>query len=495
MRSDPIAPERDRGVAGPRARHGSRHGSEFVSALERVSREIRDPVAKLRFIRGSLARYETQDRMVRTVPWAPIRRVLYRWLSLEGLRHLFTANPLGSLAVSGSARASLALSRAMALTLPLLAAGAAVAGVYRLSRSSALTVAAPTAAAVAPMPLPVAPAEEERPQGPVVPMASIVPAGLAPAAIWMVEKGDRWEQYSNGLRIDTTYATDFARREYRVFDESGNLDPAVRATPVGLLFHTSESDVWPLEAEYNENLRDSSHRLLRYVQRNHLYHYVIDRFGRVYRIVNESAKANHAGFSVWADDGHVYLNLNHAFIGISFETRWDGGKALPITQAQFAAGRNLSDYLRQRYAISPSMCVTHGLTSVNPKKHLIGHHMDWARGFPFEAFGLPDQYVRPAPSVALFGFGYDGDFLKVLDRPWDGVRKAEDTLSKEASRRGLAVEALRRERQSAFDRWIEEQQKDEDARAALPVERRRARAPEAGAIRGAAFTAGKTGLE
>ena len=38
--------------------------------------------------------------------------------------------------------------------------------------------------------------------------------------------------------------------------------------------------------------------------------------------------------------------------------------------------------------------MTHGLTSVNPKKHLIGHHLDWARGFPFEAFGLPDQYQR-----------------------------------------------------------------------------------------------------
>ena len=71
------------------------------------------------------------------------------------------------------------------------------------------------------------------------------------------------------------------------------------------------------------------------------------------------------------------------------------------------------------------MCVTHGLTSVNPKKHLIGHHMDWARGFPFEAFGLPDQYERPAPSVALFGFGYDDDFLKVLGEPWPGVREAE----------------------------------------------------------------------
>ena len=50
--------------------------------------------------------------------------------------------------------------------------------------------------------------------------------------------------------------------------------------------------------------------------------------------------------------------------------------------------------------------------------------MDWARGFPFEAFGLPDQYQRAAPSVALFGFGYDEDFLKVMDKPWPGVAEA-----------------------------------------------------------------------
>ena len=48
----------------------------------------------------------------------------------------------------------------------------------------------------------------------------------------------------------------------------------------------------------------------------------------------------------------VYLNLNHAFLGVSFETRWEGGQALPITQAQFATGRNLTDFLRQRYEIA-----------------------------------------------------------------------------------------------------------------------------------------------
>jgi hypothetical protein len=230
--------------------------------------------------------------------------------------------------------------------------------------------------------------------------------------------------------------------------------------PVGLLFHTSESDVWPLEASFNESLRDSSQRLLRYVARNRLYHYVIDRFGRVYRAVNEESKANHAGFSVWEHGDDVHLNLNHAFLAVSFETRWEGGRALPITQAQLAAGRGLSDHLRQKYDIQPEMCVTHGLTSVNPRKHLIGHHMDWARGFPFEVFGLPDQYERQPPSVALFGFGYDDDFTKVME-PWKGVRDAEAALAREAAHRGLSTSDVRRERQDLYDRWLAEQSRDD----------------------------------
>jgi hypothetical protein len=109
------------------------------------------------------------------------------------------------------------------------------------------------------------------------------------------------------------------------------------------------------------------------------------------------------------------------------------------------------------------MCVTHGLTSVNPKKHLIGHHMDWARGFPFAVFGLPDQYQREAPSVALFGFDYDDDFLKVLDQPWPGVRAAEAELSREAARQHRGVEDVRYDRQSAYDHWIEKQQGVDEA--------------------------------
>jgi hypothetical protein len=230
--------------------------------------------------------------------------------------------------------------------------------------------------------------------------------------------------------------------------------------PVGIVYHTSESDIWPLEESFNEKLRDSSQNLLRYLKRNKVYHYLIDRFGQVFRVVEETGRANHAGASVWSAGDRVYLNLNGPTIGVSFETRWEGGRALPITRAQFEAGRRLTDYLRDKWSIEAAMCVTHGLASVNPRKHLIGHHLDWARGFPFEALGLPDQYRRAAPAVALFGFGYDERFLEVMGEPWPGVRAAEAQVEDEAAAAGRTVDALRRERARTYDLWLDEQAKD-----------------------------------
>jgi hypothetical protein len=108
------------------------------------------------------------------------------------------------------------------------------------------------------------------------------------------------------------------------------------------------------------------------------------------------------------------------------------------------------------------MCVTHGLTSVNPRKHLIGHHVDWARGFPFAAFGLPDQYAVPSPAVALFGFDHDEVFAAAVGEPWPGVAEAERQIAAEAERQGLPSETVRRERTEIYDRWFAEQAKDAD---------------------------------
>lgn len=416
--------------------------------------DVDDPVAKLKRLRGSLGKYQGMDRAISAIPVPPVRRALYgRLVPVEGIRHLSGAHDLTHPALP-RARPRRRLSPGLALFGLALIGGAFFWTMRQEKERTA--AAAPTVPAVEPSkaePTTAAVAEE---------LPSLSDA-VVPQSVWLVEKGQDWEQYSNGLRIDTTYTIAGDPRAFRVFDRKSGIQPTVYREPVGLLFHTSESDIWPLDPANNENLRVSSQRLLRYVQRIKAYHYLVDRFGRVFRVVDQGSKANHAGNSIWADGNAVYLSLNNAFLGVCFETRWEGGRALPITQAQLTAGRNLTDYLRHQFKIVPEMCVAHGLTSVNPKKRLIGHHVDWARGFPFGAFGLPDQYVRPAPSVALFGFGYDDKFLAVMGEPWQGVRMAEISLAEEATRMGRPLESLRQEKQALYDRWVDEQARADGA--------------------------------
>jgi hypothetical protein len=469
------------------------HGPEFAAALSALSRDIHDPVAKLRFLRESLVRYRDVDEAVRSLPTSPLRRLLFNLFGLDGLqRGVRVLDALKRTAASTRARAR----AAAAVAIVLVAAGTLALTWRRARPAPPATTAAPAAASDVHAATPAFPPPAPKPAAPMAETASSAEGAPAPGEVWLVERGDGWEQYSNGLRIDTSNAVDHAPRSFRVFEPGLGLRDELFARPAGILFHTSESDVWPLEAGYNENLRDSSQRLLRYIRREKLYNYLVDRFGRAYRVVPDEQRANHAGFSIWEAEGRVYLNLNNSFLGICFESRWEGGRALPITAAQLAAGRALTDALRQRWGIGPEMCVTHGLTSVNPRKHYIGHHVDWARGFPFAAFGLPDHYRRPAPSVALFGFGYDGDFLKAVGEPWEGVRSAEADLEQEAQRRGTSVEKVRRERQRLYDDWLAAQARDEAGTRvvrAARAGRRRAAGFGPGAAPGSRLTRGTGG--
>jgi hypothetical protein len=435
-----------------------------IAALDTRSRSIRGPVEKLRFLRRSLERYEALDARLQAVPGAPLRWLAYQLTGVEEVRTLFSANPWGALdppprhAPPLPRRARRAMN--VAAVLLVAAAGLALASYPRPRRWTPV-------AAASPRPTPAA-AETFDPL-----------RGVEPARIWMVDSGPKFELYSNGLRIDTTWSVAGDPRRYRVFEARTGMGTEVLDRPVGIVYHTSESDIWPLEESFNEKLRDSSQNLLRYLKKNKVYHYLIDRFGQVFRVVEETTKANHAGASVWSAGDRIYLNLNGPTIGVSFETRWEGGRALPITRAQFEAGRSLTDYLRDKWSIEAAMCVTHGLASVNSKKHLIGHHLDWARGFPFEALGLSDQYRRASPAVALFGFGYDEQFLAVMGEPWPGVGDAEQQLDNDAAAAGRSADDLRRERARTYDLWLDEQAKDAEMaekaeKAAAPARRRTA---------------------
>ena len=280
------------------------------------------------------------------------------------------------------------------------------------------------------------------------PIPRMEPA-LAPAAdVWPVEKNSHFDIYSNGLRIENRYAVSHRPRTYVAFinDNSEGTGGERRSDPAGIVYHTTESLQAPFESSQNNLLKRVGESLLDYVRRRRCYNFLIDRFGRVFRIVSESDAADHAGHSVWADDRHFYVNLNDSFIGISFEAQTGAGETLTIAgSAQVRAAAMLTEMLRSRYKIPASNCVTHAQVSVNPSNMQIGYHVDWASSFPFEKMGLPDNYATPSPAVSLFGFAFDASYEQRAGvRLAAGAVEAESGLMERARKAHLSLAAYRK---------------------------------------------------
>lgn len=277
------------------------------------------------------------------------------------------------------------------------------------------------------------------------------PPALAPAAsppeVWLVEKSADSETYSNGLRIENRSAVANHARSYAAFPAGGEPAGAERRSePAGIVFHTTQSRQAPFEARQNPVLKRLGESLLDYVRRRRAYNFLIDRFGRVHRVVAESDAANHAGHSVWADGQWLYVNLNESFLGVSFEAETEAeGAGAAASPAQVRAAAMLVEMLRARYKIAAVNCVTHAQVSVNPSNMRVGYHTDWASGFPFEQLGLPDNYARPLAALVEFGFEYDPAFLRWAGtRLQTGAELAEETVRKRAAGAGLRLPAYRK---------------------------------------------------
>jgi hypothetical protein len=268
------------------------------------------------------------------------------------------------------------------------------------------------------------------------------------AHVWLIDQTKDFEIYSNGLRIDDRYAVSADPRvSYQVYRRSA-IDPAQpewRSAPAGIVYHTTESDQARFEEDETSKLKRIGKGVLSYVQQHHAYHFLIDRFGQVFRVVKESDLADHAGMSIWADNSVLYVNLNSSFFGVAFETQTQSGQELPSANpAQIHSARVLTEMLRGKYHIPESNCVTHAQVSVNPGNMLIGYHTDWAGNFPFLEVGLSDNYTTPPPSIYAFGFDYDPEFVHHTGvRLWEGLALADDEMRTQAAARGLAVAKYR----------------------------------------------------
>jgi hypothetical protein len=137
----------------------------------------------------------------------------------------------------------------------------------------------------------------------------------------------------------------------------------------------------------------------------------------------------------------VYINLNHSFLGVSFEARTDDiDKGCYLSPAQIHSARLLVEMLVKKYKIPLANCVTHAQVSVDPDSMVIGHHTDGSGDFPFEELGIPDNYSLPIPSLFAFGFDFNAAYLmKTGPRMWKGVLLANEQLRREANSRHLTV--------------------------------------------------------
>jgi N-acetyl-anhydromuramyl-L-alanine amidase AmpD len=284
---------------------------------------------------------------------------------------------------------------------------------------------------------------------------------LSNEKVWLSRTEGEYEKWSNGCSISTKYETGNHPRAYykipRGLESDGDQESN---TIVGIVYHTPESSMVDFIPDNNKAIQKGSRGLLEYVRDNKKYNYMIDRIGGIYRIVRDDHAAIHAGESLWADAKNTYVLLNESFLGVCFESKYDGATSLEqiLTKAQIISGRLLTEVLRSKYGIDDANCTTHGLVAVDPEKMMIARHHDWVHFFPFEMMGLSNKYkVRP-PNMTDYGFTYDEDILakKLGHKLWEGASTAEEEFNRRAELARVSPDELRRKLR---DRYISQRNK------------------------------------
>jgi len=104
-------------------------------------------------------------------------------------------------------------------------------------------------------------------------------------------------------------------------------------------------------------------------------HYMVDRDGKIYQLVNDSKRAWHAGKS---ELHGVPTDVNSRSIGIEIVN--DGGGKTPYTDAQYKALTQLVGYLKQEYKVPMNNLVGHKDVAVpKGRKNDPSANFDWNR--------------------------------------------------------------------------------------------------------------------
>lgn len=173
-------------------------------------------------------------------------------------------------------------------------------------------------------------------------------------------------------------------------------------------------------------------------------HWLVAEDGRVFRLVDESRRAWHAGLARWGGA----VDVNSRSIGIELAN--DG--AQPFPEPQMAALEDLLDQIALRWAISPERVIGHE-DCAPARKCDPGVRFDWRRlALGGRAVWLDGMLEVGAPAdptafdEAGRRFGYpveDGsDWIAAFRRrfrPWEAERAAAPGAAALAQLRGLAA--------------------------------------------------------
>jgi hypothetical protein len=442
----------------------------YSRVVERYAMFFDRPEARLRFLNNTLTKQaDRQDRLQRRLSRSRLlgRTRIYDWLLearcysaiFEEMRAMYSSLPKNrrkltqGIQAPFSARLLFLIHQSRhafygaAVILSLLAIGS----IYTFGAWSARGVNAYLANKYKPSDPPPGPAPTPEPGYPGVVGGKEKP--------WLFGKEGEYEKWSNGCNISTKYETDNHPRAYyaipRGSETNGDQFSEKSDQIVGILYHTPENTMFDLIPDNTKRIQNSSRELIEGVRKYKKYNYLINRIGDIYRIVRDDQAANHAGNSLWADAKNYYVLLNESFIGVCFESKFDGATSLEqiLTDAQIISGRRLTDVLRAEYNIDDANCTTHGLVAVAPEEMLIARHHDWVHFFPFEAMGLSNKYKVMPPTITDYGFTYNNEILakKLGGKLWEGAQMAVDEFNRRAARARVSPDDLRRQLR---DRYI-----------------------------------------
>jgi hypothetical protein len=429
----------------------------YAKLVDRYSRYIESPVVRLKFLNTAL-RSEPPARWVARLPYVgtlPERMMIV--MELSKVLPLDQSAPLGLRLTALVYRMRYAVYAATVVAALAFGVGLVYVTTRIINSFSVSTAAKDT----------IARGGEAVANSNSAERVRAIANGASPPLekVWLAESGEGFEFYSNGARVLTEFQTRGAERRFYRFDLeaiSGGIEQGeIQDSPVGIIYHISESDQLPFDDRFNSSLQNYSRQLLEYARAKGLYNYVIDRFGRIYRIVRDEDAASHAGNSVWGDGRGLYVNLSASFVGICFEGKSGAGETVGpdrINEAQIYAARVLTAVLRSKYGIDDANCVTHGLVSVNPSNKLMGYHTDWVADFPFEAIGLSDKYQAEMIAVSRLGFGYDQAYVSAAGgRRWPGLERADEAVRESARKRNATLADERRLLAKVFERAYSKQ--------------------------------------